>query len=80
MSALILHYRNIKAVTTTTINTIYTDIIDATPDTNHIASSNRHARNVTNQPRTRQPQHPRNGRNNYGSERGLPGVEYACTI
>jgi hypothetical protein len=52
MSALILHYRNLQDVTITTINTIYADIIDATPDTNHIASSTRHARN---QPRACQP-------------------------
>jgi hypothetical protein len=77
MSALILHYRNLQDVTTTTINTIYADIIAVTPDTNHIASSTRHARN---QPRARQPQHPHTGRNNYGCERGLPGIEYACII
>jgi hypothetical protein len=52
----------------------------STADTNHMALSTRRARNVTNQQRARQPQHPRNGHNNYGRERGSPGVEYACTI
>jgi hypothetical protein len=77
MSALILHYRNMREITTTTINTIFTDIVDATPDLNHIASSTRHARNATNQHRVRHHQNPRIRRKNYGRERGLPGVDYA---
>jgi hypothetical protein len=51
MSGLILHYRNMQEITTTTINTIFTDFADATPDLNHIASSTRHARSATNQHR-----------------------------
>jgi hypothetical protein len=69
-----------QEITATTINTIFTDIIDGTPDLNHIASSTRHAHSATNQHRARHHQHPRNGRNNYGRERGLSGVNYACTI
>jgi hypothetical protein len=80
MSALILHYRHLQDVISTTINTIYTEVIDAAPDINHIASSTRHACNITNLLRAHHPQHPINGLNNYGRDRGLPSVEHACTI
>jgi hypothetical protein len=44
LAALILHHRNTSQVSITLINTIFTDIIDATPDTLPIAASTRHHR------------------------------------
>jgi hypothetical protein len=91
LAALILHHRNASQVSTTLINTIFTDIIGATPDTQPIAAStrqHRHSHPFNNSRRNHNNNNNnRNNRNNnitnnsmtrFGRGPGLQGVKYAC--
>jgi hypothetical protein len=71
----------------TLINTIFTDIIDATPDNHPIAASTRHHRpNYTfNRPSNRNSNrnlnrnsNRNNSANRFGRGSGFPGVKYEC--
>jgi hypothetical protein len=87
LAALILHHRNTSHVSTTLINTIFTDIIDATPDDQPIATSTRHHRpnytsnhpsNRNNNRNNNRNKYRNNNSNRFGRRLGLPGVKYAC--
>jgi hypothetical protein len=82
-------HRNTSQVSTTLINAIFTDIVDARQDTQPIAASTRHHRH--NHPfNNSRRNHNRNNRNNrnstitnnsmtrFGRGPGFQGVKYAC--
>jgi hypothetical protein len=83
LDALILHHRNSSHVSTTLISTIFSDIIDATPDNQPIAASTRHHRpnypsNRNNNRNNNRNSNRNNSANRFGRGPGLPGVKYAC--
>jgi hypothetical protein len=83
LAALILHHRNSSHVSTTLINTIFSDIIDATPDNQPIAASTRHhhpnySSNHNKNRNNNRNSNRNNSANRFGRGPGFPGVKYAC--